>query len=101
MVSSMSRKAIIFSGENDEEAFCDKCVKDFDEVGGCECIDNDDCDQLSLIPEGCFICGQKAMKYCESKIGRNLQMILNKQINLTHSFVIFITIKTIIILSFT
>jgi len=54
-------------GENDEEAFCDKCVKDFDGAGGCECMDNDDCDPLGLIPEGCSICGQKVMEYCKSK----------------------------------
>ena len=71
MAGSVRRNAIILSGENDEEAFCDKCVNDFDGAGGCECMDNDDCDQLSLIPEGCFICGQKAMEYCESKIGKN------------------------------
>ena len=75
----MRGKAIIFSGKNDEAAFCDKCVKDFDGAGGCECVGNDGmiklsaCDQLSLIPElSClFICGQKAKEYCESKLGKN------------------------------
>ena len=66
----MSGRAILLSGDNDEEAFCYKCVKDFDEAGGCECMANNDCDQLSLIPEGCFICGQYIAKYCDSKIGK-------------------------------
>ena len=32
-----------------------------------ECIDNDDCDQFALIPEGCFNCGNDAMQYCSEQ----------------------------------
>ena len=56
---------------NNEDDFCKKCVADFDKVGGCKCMASDDCDQLSLIPEGCFKCGQKAMEYCDLKEGKN------------------------------
>ena len=48
---------------------CDDCVKSFSEAGGCECIKNEECDQLSLIPDGCFKCGNKAMEYCSSQTG--------------------------------
>ena len=83
MVSSMSGKAIIFSGKNDEAAFCDKCVKDFDGAGGCECVGNDGmiklsaCDQLSSISDlSCvFICGQKVKEYCEPKLGKYIYII--------------------------
>ena len=53
--------------ENDKVDSCYKCVSDFDEAGGCECIENEDCDQLKLIPEGCFNCGDEAVKYCSSE----------------------------------
>ena len=32
-------------------------------------MENDDCDQLKLIPQGCFKCGEKAMEYCDTKKG--------------------------------
>ena len=48
---------------------CDECGKSFSEAGGCECIKNEECDQLSLIPDGCFKCGNKAMEYCSSQEG--------------------------------
>ena len=49
------------------ETGCKICVNSFSEAGGCECIDNDDCDQFSLIPEGCFNCGNDAMQYCSEQ----------------------------------
>ena len=48
---------------------CDACVKSFSEAGGCKCIENEECDQLSLIPDGCFKCGNKAIEYCSSQTG--------------------------------
>ena len=36
--------------EGAEKDVCDKCVTDFAEAGGCECIKNEECNQLSLIP---------------------------------------------------
>ena len=55
------------SGGEAEKDVCDKCVTDFAEAGGCECIKNEECNQLSLIPEGCFACGGKAIEYCGTK----------------------------------
>ena len=48
---------------------CDACVSKFSDAGGCNCIEDDNCDQFALIPEGCFPCGDKAMVYCDSLIG--------------------------------
>ena len=28
-------------------------------------MEANDCDQFSLIPQGCFKCGEKAMEYCD------------------------------------
>ena len=50
--------------EGAEKDVCDKCVTDFAAAGGCECIKKEDCNQLSLIPEGCIACGGKAIEYC-------------------------------------
>ena len=51
--------------EGAEKDVCDKCVTDFAAAGGCECLKNEECNQLSLIPEGCIIpCGGKAIEYC-------------------------------------
>ena len=60
---------IITSVENEDDKFCDKCVKDFDEAEGCKCRENHDCDPLQLIPQECFKCGEKAMEYCDTKKG--------------------------------
>ena len=43
---------------------CDKCVSDFSTAGGCECIKKEDCNQLSLIPDGCLPCGEQAIEHC-------------------------------------
>ena len=48
---------------------CEACISSFAKAGGCECIDNDDCNQFSLIPDGCFNCGEKAVSYCAQAIG--------------------------------
>ena len=51
--------------------YCKKCVSDFTESGGCDCMENEGCDQLKLIPEGCSKCGEQATNYCSSKEGNN------------------------------
>ena len=56
---------------------CEKCVSTFAENGGCECMKKEDCDQLGLIPKGCFKCGDVATKYCDSKQGKNNFFCLN------------------------
>ena len=43
---------------------CDKCISDFSAAGGCECIKNEECNQLSLIPDGCLPCGEQAIEHC-------------------------------------
>ena len=35
---------------------CATCSNVFVEAGGCECIENRDCDPLALIPEECLGC---------------------------------------------
>ena len=61
---------ILNAGTDENKNFCDKCISDFDKAGGCECMEDEDCDQLSLISDGCFKCGDKAIKYCVSKEGK-------------------------------
>ena len=56
--------------------YCKKCVSDFTEAGGCDCMKNEGCDQFKLIPEGCSKCGDQAMKYCSSKEGNNATLLL-------------------------
>ena len=45
-------------------ANCDKCISDFSDAGGCECIKKEDCNQLSLVPDGCLPCGEQAIEHC-------------------------------------
>ena len=46
------------------ESDCNKCVSEFDDNGGCDCMNNPSCDVSTLIPEGCYHCGDEAAKYC-------------------------------------
>ena len=39
-----------------KKADCAACSQTFVEAGGCECIENRDCDPLALIPEECLGC---------------------------------------------
>ena len=48
------------SGERD----CDSCVEEFMNAGGCDAMMDDDIDQESLIPEGCYHCGDEAVSAC-------------------------------------
>ena len=66
----------ILTGDESED-FCDRCISDFDEAGGCECMEDNDCDQFSQIfvdqfSDECFKCRDKAIKYCLSKDGENV-----------------------------
>jgi len=45
---------------------CNKCISDFDDAGGCECLKKDGCNPASLIPSGCYSCGEKAIKFCNA-----------------------------------
>ena len=40
---------------------------------------SDDCDQFSLIPEGCSNCGDKAEEFCDSKEGKLLNEPTNRK----------------------
>ena len=63
---------ILIVEEKDSVKFCDKCVVDFERAGGCECLSFDDCYHVdSLIPEGCFECGEAANDFCEAKRGND------------------------------
>ena len=47
---------------------CDECVSKFSEAGGCGCMINQPCDVSNLIPDGCYTCEDKAIKYCNSRL---------------------------------
>ena len=48
------------------ETDCNACISEFDDDGGCTCLENPSCDPTGLIPEGCYQCGDKAMEFCRS-----------------------------------
>ena len=48
------------------ETDCNACISEFDDDGGCTCLENPSCDPTGLIPEGCYQCGDKAMEFCKS-----------------------------------
>ena len=50
----------------EEQDPCNKCISDFDDAGGCECLKKDGCNPASLIPSGCYSCGEKAIKFCNA-----------------------------------
>ena len=61
--------SITDSEKDDMENGCKKCIDDFSAAGGCECLKNKDCSAINLIPEGCFMCDNKIMEFCNSKTG--------------------------------
>ena len=48
------------------EPDCNACISEFDDDGGCTCMENPSCNPEGLIPEGCYQCGEKAMEFCRS-----------------------------------
>ena len=58
-----------------EFEYCEKCVSDFTQAGGCDCMKKEDCDQFKLIPEGCSKCGDQAINHCSSKKGNNTKLL--------------------------
>merc|ERR1719506_2263563 len=51
------------TGGNDDH--CHKCAEDFDKAGGCAAMHEHNMDKvMSLIPQGCGHCGDKAKDYC-------------------------------------
>ena len=50
---------------SEKEDSCEKCVSDFAEFRGCECLNDRDCDVLEILTEECFDCKDKAFQSCE------------------------------------
>jgi len=47
------------------EAFhCDDCVRRFAQEGGCECWEDEYCNEEDLVPDGCHRCGEEAAEFC-------------------------------------
>eukprot|EP00493_Phyllostaurus_siculus_P023504 UN23840 len=44
----------------DDPTHCDVCVSEFMMYGGCECWEDESCDQDAMVPEGCMHCGEEA-----------------------------------------
>ena len=55
---------------------CNKCVSEFAENGGCDCMNNVNCDVNTIIPEGCYSCGNEALEYCNSNAAGNCANIM-------------------------
>ena len=45
---------------------CSSCISEFDNDGGCTCLENPSCDPVGLVPEGCYQCSEKAMEFCRA-----------------------------------
>merc|ERR1712142_1272086 len=52
------------SGDTCGDTDCDACVAEFMQADGCECWEDDSCDQDNLIPDGCNSCGEQAAASC-------------------------------------
>ena len=47
--------------------YCEKCVSDFTEAGGCDCLKMEDRDLSNIISQGCYKCEGRAIKLCSSE----------------------------------